>query len=784
MAMTARRLRPGVGLGVFAGYLTISIVFWGQQVVRDPTRKCLCLGDDPSLFMWSLSWWPHAIGAGTNPFVTHAHVRAGRLQPDLGDGRRPIASLAVWPVTALAGPVAAWNACSMLGAPALAAFTAFALCRELTGRFGPSLVGGYLFGFSSFMLAESLAHLHLTLSFPLPWALLLAVRRFRGGELEDGASSAGWRSCSSCRSCARRRRRSMLAVMSCAGAAAGLVFADSEARRRIVRVLAEAVAASSIAAVVLSPYLYYAFKDVRPDPIRSPYQFSGDALNLLIPTEVTRLGHRGRFAPVADHFLANAAESGLYLGLPIVVLVCLYALRGPAGALKRSLLAFTGIALLFTLGPSLQIAGQSTLKLPWREAMKLPLLNNVLPVRFALYLWLAVAVIVALWLALPRARLASWSIAALGLAFLVPSVNSPIWHTQLDDPPFFRDGGYRQVLRPDETILALPMGSFGFSMLWAAETHIDVRLAGGYIAPELPDGYANDPFVQGVYAANGNPPANLAATLPAFLQADGRDQDRRERGARSALVGGAAGPRLPGPGGREASSSIPSAHVGVATRARGACARRGVPSDGTWHPRPFAPRRRLPRKTCAPAAPASTRWSCSIAAAGCCRRLVLVAARPHRRHARALRGARAAQRLSRRAGAVRPALGGDLELAPVHRARARAGVRPRRPLPPARGAPGRRRGDPLARARDAHHRRLRRRGRRHDVPQLLRHLLGHVRARGDARAAAARELRQRHAGADAAVRHAPPHAARRAVRRALACSSARSSATGAGPTST
>jgi hypothetical protein len=517
MAMTARRLRPGVGLGVFAGYLAISIVFWGQEVVQDPTGKCLCLGDDPSLFMWSLSWWPHAIGAGTNPFVTHAIY--------VPDGYNltwatavPAASLVVWPVTALAGPVAAWNVL-MLGAPALAAFAAFTLCRELTGRFWPSLVGGYLFGFSSFMLAESLAHLHLTLSFPLPWALLLAVRRYRGSL--SRRRFVGWLTvvlvvqvlCST-------EAALMLAVMACAGAVAWLACAERQARSRHGALLGDAVGASAIAAVVLAPYLWYAFTDVRPDSIRSPYLFSGDALNLLIPTAVTRLGHQ-TFAPVADRFVANAAESGLYVGLPIVALVCLYALRAPAGAAKRSLLAFTGVALLFTLGPVLQIGGQSTLKLPWREAVKLPLLNNVLPVRFALYVWLAVALIVALWLALPTTRVASWGIAALGLAFLVPSVNSPIWHSKLDDPPFFRDGGYRHVLRHDETILALPLGAYGASMLWAAETHIDIRLAGGYIAPELPDGYARDPFIQGVYAANGNPPADLGTTLPGFLQRTG-----------------------------------------------------------------------------------------------------------------------------------------------------------------------------------------------------------------------------------------------------------------------
>ena len=181
--------------------------------------------------------------------------------------------------------------------------------------------------------------------------------------------------------------------------------------------------------------------------------------------------------------MAPPAEAGLYVGVPIAVLVCLYGLRAPASAAKRSLLAFAGIALLFALGTHLQIAGQTTLRMPWLLATKLPLLNNVLPIRFALYLWLAIAVIVAFWLALPGTGRYSWGIAALGVVCLVPNFTSPIWHTKLDDPPFFRDGGYRHVLRHNETILTLPYGPFGFSMLWAAEAHVDFRLAGGYISP-------------------------------------------------------------------------------------------------------------------------------------------------------------------------------------------------------------------------------------------------------------------------------------------------------------
>ena len=515
--MTARRLQPGVGFGVFVGYLTISIVYWGQGVVRDPTRECLCLGGDPALYMWSLSWWPHAIGAGINPFITNAIYVPDGFNLTWATAV-PAASLAVWPVTALVGPVAAWNVL-MLGGPALASLTAFKLCQELAGRFWPSLIGGYLFGFSSFMVAESLGHLHLTLTFLVPVALLLTVRRFRG-TLSQRRYICWLALVIVVQFLFSTEATLMLAVMSCVGAMVCVIFFDHGARRRLGRVLAEVVASGVIATVVLSPYLYYALTDLRHESINPPDRFSGDLLNLLIPTVVTRVGS-STFAPVARLFVANASESGLYLGLPIVILVCLYAARTPSSAAKRSLLTFAGVAVLLALGTHMQIAGQVTMQLPWYFATKLPLLNNVLPARFAIYIWLAVALIVALWLARPTTGVTSWGIAALGLACLVPNVNAPMWHTQLDDPPFFRDGGYRHVLRQNETILALPYGQFGFSMLWAAETHIDVRLAGGYISPEVPLNYHNDPFIQGVETSSGNPPPNLGDSLPGFLRRTG-----------------------------------------------------------------------------------------------------------------------------------------------------------------------------------------------------------------------------------------------------------------------
>ena len=69
--------------------------------------------------------------------------------------------------------------------PALAAWTAFLLCRYLTRSLWPSIVGGYLFGFSSYLLAQDGygGHLNLGAVFLLP-LIVLAILRYLDGRLD------------------------------------------------------------------------------------------------------------------------------------------------------------------------------------------------------------------------------------------------------------------------------------------------------------------------------------------------------------------------------------------------------------------------------------------------------------------------------------------------------------------------------------------------------------------------------------------------------------------------
>jgi hypothetical protein len=68
-----------------------------------------------------------------------------------------------------------------LAAPALAAWTAYLLCRHLVGSFLPALSGGFFFGFSPYLINEfGQGHPNLSLVFLVPLAAYLVVRLLDG----------------------------------------------------------------------------------------------------------------------------------------------------------------------------------------------------------------------------------------------------------------------------------------------------------------------------------------------------------------------------------------------------------------------------------------------------------------------------------------------------------------------------------------------------------------------------------------------------------------------------
>src|SRR4029077_20100105 len=103
-------------------------------------------GQDARFFRWALGWVPWAIEHGRNPMFTD-RVFAPDGVSLTWTAVIPGAAIVLWPVTRAFGCVVSYNGLMLL-APALAAWAAYLVCHRLTHAFWPSLLGGYLFGFS------------------------------------------------------------------------------------------------------------------------------------------------------------------------------------------------------------------------------------------------------------------------------------------------------------------------------------------------------------------------------------------------------------------------------------------------------------------------------------------------------------------------------------------------------------------------------------------------------------------------------------------------------------
>jgi hypothetical protein len=139
------------------------------------------------------------------------------------------------------------------------------------------------------------------------------------------------------------------------------------------------------------------------------------------------------------------------------------------------------VLVIASMGPMLHVAGRQGFWMPWAIVGRLPILSIALPVRFMMYAFLVVAVMVAMWFAASRARLLTkFAVAAILLASIAPNPHASFWVSPLDIPTFFTDRTYETELEPREIILPLPWGNLGNSMYWQLQSDMYFRMAGGW----------------------------------------------------------------------------------------------------------------------------------------------------------------------------------------------------------------------------------------------------------------------------------------------------------------
>ncbi len=143
------------GLIAFAIYLMVFIGFFTWPLashlgVPDVSQDWT----DPNFYIWTLRWWPYALSHGLNPLYS-AQIGAPGGYSLAWASTAPTVAVTMWPLTALFGPVVAYNI-MLLTVPPASGCAAFIAARRLAGRFCPALLAGAVYGLSPFELIHTM----------------------------------------------------------------------------------------------------------------------------------------------------------------------------------------------------------------------------------------------------------------------------------------------------------------------------------------------------------------------------------------------------------------------------------------------------------------------------------------------------------------------------------------------------------------------------------------------------------------------------------------------------
>ncbi|HXA30481.1 MAG TPA: hypothetical protein VN193_17235 [Candidatus Angelobacter sp.] len=432
------------------------------------------------------------------------------------DALAPLLGVVLWPVTALFGAVASYDLL-VTADLALSAWCAFLLLRRQV-RPAAAVVGGAFYGFSPFLLSQAPSHAKVAFAVFPPLLLLLLDRLLVGHDL------------------APRRAGLLLGLLVAAqllvfeegvalGLVAGVVVLGVLAARagrarareelpRLLRALGWAVLPVLVVAAVPLGFQLFGANRV-PATVPGGSVYVTDVANLVVPTP-TQVVAPPAAQQLTERFSGNTVENASYLGVPLLLLAVAVAWRGR----RRPLVAVASwcgaLIALLSLGPQLHIGGHvSRLPLPWRAFQALPVIGDLLPSRLWVYVDLAVAVLLAVFVedllraaARPLVRWAGAAATALVGVSLLPHAAAA---SVVEVPPLF-DAPLAGVAA-GTTVLVAPYSHDGFSveaMVWQAAAQMSFRMPEGYFVGVGADGRRSD-----------GPPPTTTSTVMSDIAAGG-----------------------------------------------------------------------------------------------------------------------------------------------------------------------------------------------------------------------------------------------------------------------
>jgi hypothetical protein len=480
---------------------------------------------DPSIFIWSLQWLPFALSHHLNPLLTdYLHYPTGANL--MWNTSILFPALVLTPVTDLFGPIVSYNVLAVLGM-SLSGWCAYLAVRRYSRHWISAVVGGLIYEFSPFLVVQITGHAHLFVAVFPPLLVLFAdeilVRQRQRAWLIGvllGVAAA-----------AQLLTGTELLAISVLMAVPALITVAVIFRARLQERLPYVIRAAGFAAaafVVLAGYpLYVLF--LGPGRVSGALQGTGFVArptSFLLPSSFELIG-----GP------STVLDSSVYIGIPLLILAVVVTIRMRPHPVVVAAAVTVACAMVLALGGHLTVHGAATgIPLPWIIPEHLPVLDNVLPVRLMVAGYLALAVIMAVFLdqaldATLRWRIAGLAAAAVALVPLIPSL--PISSAQYVIPAFFTDGATRQ-LPATGSVLITPYGGVFPDYppeVWQAVSAMDFKTQIGMVFTPGPGGFEWGPAVDALgqeLTALGNGVTAPAALSPSLRQAylgDMRDHD-------------------------------------------------------------------------------------------------------------------------------------------------------------------------------------------------------------------------------------------------------------------
>jgi hypothetical protein len=275
-------------------------------------------------------------------------------------------------------------------------------------------------------------------------------------------------------------------LVSAIGIALLALLYRSEVRPRIahaVRALAVAgVAAFALAAVPLGVQFFGAERvSAASGPIQPKGTFVVDALEFIVPTARQELTFHAADR-IGEKFNGQSEING-YVGIPLLLLAAFVVVRYRSDRLVRFVAALGVIVALLSMGPRPDVAGHSLpIPLPWVIPQRLPLLENILPARLALVMFLLLGLLAAVFA--DRSRLPRLGVAAIVAAAFVPLIpHLPYASTASASPPFFESGA--RAIPEGSVALVAPLAGVSVGttrpMLWQVAAGLRFRMPEGYV---------------------------------------------------------------------------------------------------------------------------------------------------------------------------------------------------------------------------------------------------------------------------------------------------------------